>query len=728
MGRQPVLLHRHGPEARATPERAGRPLHIPRKPPMITGLLLSLAFLSLVAAIATAWRLPRGDWLTLNLVACAAGLGAALSILFGPAGAGTGTDAATMVWQWRSAFPLAGEIISLRLDGVSALFLALLAVVAGAGAVYSHEYWSDEDHPDSARRSRVWWSVMVLCIGFVLLNANGLHFLIGWELFAVASYFLITLERQRDDVRAAGWLYLAASHAGTLCLFAFFALLAARTGSWELGPMRDHAATGDAGLAPLFWLALAGFGLKAGLFPLHIWLPSAHANAPSHVSALMSGVTIKIGVYGLVRFSGWLPVPEAAGWVLLGVGAVSALLGIAFAFAQNDLKRLLAYCSVENVGIITIGLGGGLLGAAHNDAAWGRLLLAGALLHVWNHGLFKALLFFGAGSVLHATGTREMTRLGGLWKRMPWTAAAFALGAAAVSALPPLNGFVSEWLLYLGLFDAATGGSAAMWAAMPAVLMMAVAGALALATFVKAGATVFLGAPRSGAVAHAHECGPLMRGSMAALGGLCVLLGLIPVLVWPAISRAVGAWHPAWAAAAAAAAGATGAGDSPPAPLATLGLVHVALAILFTGAGVWLWRRVRAGRGAPGEADAATLRRGPTWDCGYAAPTARMQYTGGSFSGIVAEWFAWIFRPERSLRRPHGVLPAQGGASLTERVPETMLERVIGPAARGVMRINAAVRHLQHGRLQFYIAYLLCGLAVLGIITWLGGNAGGSGQ
>ncbi|MDR1284084.1 MAG: NADH-quinone oxidoreductase subunit H, partial [Opitutaceae bacterium] len=638
------------------------------------------------------------------------------------------------LWQWHSARPLAGEIISLRLDGVSALFLALLAVVAGAGAVYSHEYWSDQDHPGSARRGRLWWSVMVLCIGLVLLNANGLHFLIAWELFAVAGYFLVTLERQHEEVRAAGWLYLAASHAGTLCLFAFFTMLAARTGSWELGPMRDAAnatataanAVGDASLAPLFWLALAGFGLKAGLFPLHIWLPSAHANAPSHVSALMSGVAIKLGIYGLVRFSGWLPVPSAAGWVLLAAGAVSALLGIAFAFVQNDLKRLLAYCSVENIGIITIGLGGGLLGAAHGDAAWGRLLLVGALLHVWNHGLFKALLFFGAGSVLHATGTREMSRLGGLWKRLPWTATAFALGAAAVSALPPLNGFVSEWLLYLGLFEVATGGDAAMWAAIPAVLMMAIAGALALATFVKAGATVFLGAPRSGAVAHAHECGPLMRGAMATLGGLCVLLGLIPVLVWPAVSRAVGAWNPAWAAAGGAVRG--GAGNSPPVPLVTLGLVHVALAVLFAGAGVWLWRRVHAGRGAPGDVDAATLRRGPTWDCGYAAPTARMQYTSGSFAGIVAEWFAWIFRPERNLRRPQGMLSAQGGASLTERVPETVLERVIGPAARGVMRINAAVRRLQHGRLQFYIAYLLCGLAVLGIIAWLGGNTGGSGQ
>ena len=595
-------------------------------------------------------------------------------------------------WEWRSEFLFGGEALHLRLDGLSALFLALLSVVGGAGAAYSRGYWSDHAYPASAPRGRAWWSALVLCMGLVLIASNGLHFLLAWEAFTVCAYFLITLDRRWVAVRAAGWLYLAASHVGTVFLFAFFAMLAGRTGGWDLGPMRERA-----GLAPLFWLALCGFGVKAGLFPLHVWLPSAHANAPSHVSALMSGVAIKMGVYGLVRFSGWLPVPAETGWVVIGLGSAGALLGIAFALAQNDVKRVLAYCSVENVGVIMIGLGGALLARAHGDAPWGRLALAGALLHVWNHGAFKALLFFGAGSVLHATGTREMSRLGGLWRTMPWTAGLFALGAVAVSGLPPLNGFVSEWLVYLGLFDAVTSREPSSWAAMPAVIALAMAGALALATFVKAGATIFLGAPRTRMATHAHECGGWMRGPMLGLAGACVALGLAPVLLWPAVSRAVGAWHPAWTSAVA------------PAPLSTLGSVDVALAVLAGAAGIALWRKARANG----------LARHLTWDCGYAAPTARMQYTSGSFGGLAASWFAWILRPERRLRRPRGPFPT--AAIRIERTPETVLERLIAPVAARLMRVSTAVRRLQHGRLQAYVLYVVVGLAALAALVSLGG-------
>ena len=644
-------------------------------------LLLPISGVGMLASIFVGMRAPK-LWLAGVLVGSVGGLGASVVALV------TGD-----VWDWQSALTLGGEAVHLRLDALSALFLALLALIGGVGAAYGREYWTDRAHPRSARLGRVWWSVLVLCLGLVLLTANGLHFLIAWELFAVSAYFLVTLDRQRREVRAAGWLYLAASHVATLCLFAFFTLLAARTGSWELTVMRDRAE-----LAPLFWLALVGFGLKAGLFPLHVWLPAAHANAPSHVSAMLSGVTLKIAIYGLVRFSGWLPVPPEAGWVVAFLGVTSAVLGVAFALGQHDLKRLLAYHSVENIGIILIGLGFALMAVGQGNATWGRLALAGGLLHVWNHGLFKSLLFFAAGSVLHATGTREMSRLGGLWQAMPWTAGLFALGAVAVAGLPPLNGFTSEWLVYLGLFDAVTGRGPAAGAAMLAAIILGMAGALALACFVKVCGVVFLGAPRSQAAAHAHESGPAMRGAMLVLGAACVAIGLAPVVFWPAVLRAVDVWNPVWV------------GAETPVALSSLGMLHVVLAVVALAAAGWLWHRARRGG----------LTRAVTWDCGYVAPTSRMQYTAGSFAGIITEWFAWILRPERHEHRPEVLLPVS--ASFIEHTPETVLERIVEPAGGVVMRISAAARSLQHGRVQSYLLYLLIGLAALAVLVLLGGG------
>lgn len=647
---------------------------------MNPGPLLLVAAGCLVAGTASGLRWPR-IWLALTVTGAAAALAASLRVLLGAAD-----------WEWRGNFLVGGEQPHLRLDGLSALFLVLLCVVGSTGALYAREYWSDRQYPVSAPRGRAWWSALVLWMGLVLTLSNGLHFLIAWELFTVSAFFLITLDNKRPAARAAGWLYLAASHTGTLALFALFATLASRTGSWDLGPMREQAE-----LAPLFWLALFGFGVKAGVFPLHVWLPSAHANAPSHVSAILSGVAIKLGIYGMIRFSGWLPVSPAVGWVTISLGALGALLGIAFAFAQNDFKRLLAYCSVENVGIILIGFGGALLAVAQGDAPWGRLALAGALLHVWNHGAFKSLLFLSAGSVLHATGTREMSRLGGLWRSLPWTAGLFAFGALAVSSLPPLNGFVSEWLVYLGLLGAITSKAPAAGAAIPAAILLALAGALALASFAKAGAMIFLGAPRTQAATQAHECGGWMLGPMIALAVVCAAIGLVPALVWPALTRAVGSWHPAWALA------------ESPAPLAPLSLAHVALALAAVGAAAGLrWKSRING-----------LRLGPTWDCAYATPTARMQYTGGAFSAIAVGWFSRILQPERGLRRPRGALPAD--AFRQERIPETVLERVIAPVAEGVLQLSDAVRRLQHGRLQVYILYVVAGISALGgLILWGG--------
>lgn len=644
--------------------------------------MLAFAALSVTASLVLGGRRWSRVWLALTLAGTTAALTAALLVLLGVSD-----------WEWRSGLTLGGEPVHLRLDAVSALFLVLISVIGAVGACYAREYWSDEIHPSSASRGRAWWSAMLLSMGLVVTASNGLHFLIVWEVFAVCGYFLITLDRRRGDVRASGWLYLAASHLGTLALFAFLALLAARTGSWDLGPMHDSAP-----LKPLFWLMLIGFGMKAGFFPLHVWLPSAHANAPSHVSALMSGVAIKMGVYGIVRFSGWLPMPVEAGWVLIAFGAMSALVGIAFAFVQTDVKRLLAYCSVENVGIILVGVGGALLAVSSNDMRWGRLALAGALLHVWNHGAFKSLLFFGAGSVLHSAGTREMSRLGGLWRSMPFTATMFALGAVAVSGLPPLNGFVSEWLTYLWLFDvSSSAGPAAWWAAL-VVIALSAAGALALASFVKASAMIFLGAPRTKPAALAHESGTWMRMPMLAMALLCVAVGVGPVVVFPAVARAVSSWQTGWESTAA------------PVALVTLGRMHLVLSALVVLTVSTLVRKTRDNG----------VRRAVTWDCGYAAPTARMQYSGASFSSTVVGWFRWILRPQSTTRKPRGVLP--GSALRVGNIPETVLERLVRPAGGLVTQLSVAARRLQHGGLQLYVLYVLGGLIVMGALVLVEGR------
>ena len=641
--------------------------------------LLALSALCLILAAGTGRGHPR-LWLGLSVIAALCGLCAALTVL---------TDGGT--WLWRGAFALGGEIPSLRLDGVSALFLILVCVVGGLGAIYAHEYWSEHHYPRSAPRGRVWWSALTLSMGLVLTCANGLHFLFAWEAFALSAYFLITLDHGRAEVRKAGWLYLAASHAGTMALFAFFSALAARTGTWELGPV--HA---QAGLTPLFWLALAGFGVKAGMFPLHIWLPSAHANAPSHVSAIMSAVAVKMGVYGIVRFSGWLPMSANCGWTILAIGCVSALFGIAFALAQNDIKRLMAYCTVENIGIVLIGLGLSVLAVHHGQPAWGKAALAGTFLHVINHGLFKTLLFFGAGSVLHATGTRDMSRLGGLWRVMPWTATLFAIGAVAVSGLPPLNGFVGEWAIYQALLHAvAQKGQVA--AVLPAVIVLAGSGALALAAFAKAAGVVFLGAPRTKPAAKAVECGWLMRAPMILLAVVMFSIGLMPGLFFAPIMNAASAWAPQWSAA------------DPFLSSRALGGAHTILACALIAGVVLVLRTIRANG----------MRRNPTWDCGYAAPSSRMQYTSGSFAGIARAWFAWMLRPESLVRRVRGHFP--GRALVVERVPETVLERVIAPGAWAVCRVADAAKRMQHGRLHLYILYVFLGVTVLGLMILLGG-------
>jgi len=582
--------------------------------------------------------------------------------------------------------------LAFALDGLAALFLIPILLISALGSLYGSSYWRDAEHRHGGRRLRLWWGIMTASMMAVVLARDAILFLIAWELMALAAFFLICSEEERAEVRQASWVYLVATHAGTLCLLGFFALLGHAEGSTALWPSLRSDGSGWLPTA-LFVLGIAGFGLKAGLMPLHVWLPGAHANAPSHVSALLSGVLLKTGIYGVVRVCGLLPDPPIAwGAVLLGFGAVSGVLGIALAVAQQDLKRLLAYSSIENVGIIVIGVGLATIGRSLGRGDLVALGLGGALLHVLNHSLFKPLLFLAAGNVLHATGTRRISSLGGLARTMPYTFVLFAAGGIAICGLPPLNGFVSELLLYVGLLRAAGVDPAHGWAwaglAAPALAMI---GALAVAAFVKVMGIAFSGTPRSPATAHAHDPGAAMLAPMAALACACALLGLLPSVAVPLLQRAVAAWDPALAIAA-----------PPLSVLAPLGWVSAAGVLLIACVALvaaCLGRR----RSEPSTA--------VTWDCGYARPTPRMQYVDASFSETLVGLFDWAVRSRRVAPELAGPFPP--ASRFESEVPDAVLDRVVLPLAGATKRSLSQLRALQRGPVQMYLVYLLLTVVIL---------------
>jgi hydrogenase-4 component B len=515
----------------------------------------------------------------------------------------------------------------------------------------------------------------------VLVAAHGVVFLVAWEVMAVSAFFLIATNDDDGEVRGAAWMYLIATHAGTMVLLAMFTLLRSARGTFLLGPVAAPAATS----AAIFLLAFAGFGFKAGVMPLHFWLPGAHANAPSHASALLSGAMLKVGIYGLLRVLLMFETPRAWwGVLLLAAGLTSAVTAIGLALAQADLKRALAYSSIENIGVIVTALGVAVLGRATGHPLWFTLGLGAAILHVWNHSLFKGLLFLAAGNVLHGSGRRRIDELGGLLRRMPLTGTAFLAGAVAAAALPGAGTFLSEATLYVAFFDSARASSAiALGAA-----ALALAGALAVACFVRLTGIVFLGAPRSEAAEHAHEAGWAMRLPLLALAVACIVPG-----VWPAIFlRPLGAIPGSGNAVAATLAPFL-------LPLRITALGGIAIAALLV----------------------ARLRRSPravTWDCGYAAPSARMQYTGRSLGEWLTERLTpAFFRPAVRLtshERLQGLFPA--GAALDIRVDEPFADRIYVPLAQRWARRAARLRWVQQGRLHFYLVYIF--ITLLAAIAW----------
>jgi hydrogenase-4 component B len=629
-----------------------------------------------------------GQWVTTILAVLGAGLGLLGTITFWVSG-----DSQPIEWRWS----IPGAEFHVAVDGLAALFLMPVFVISLLGNLYGLSYWKQTDHPDNGRKLRLFYGTLTASMALLVISRNSILFLFGWEIMAFSAFFLVTTEDNDEEVRETGLIYLVATHVATLCLFALFALLRASSGSFAITPLAAGVLSPGVASA-VFALALVAFGIKAGAMPLHVWLPSAHAITPSHVSAIMSGVILKMGIYGLVRVTSLIPSPPVSwGVVVLVMGVVSGVLGVAYAIGQHDVKRLLAYHSIENIGIILMGIGVALLGRSLGRPDWVILGLGGGLLHVWNHALFKSLLFFSAGSVIHTTHTRDIDHLGGLAKRMPWTSVAFLVGAVAICGLPPLNGFISEFLIYLGLFSTLGNGlgSSFSWAAFAAPAL-ALIGALALACFVKVYGAIFLGTPRSEIAEHARESPRSMLVPMAVLVAFCFLIGLAPLVTMPVLGRAISDWAPDQ----------KGVSNrlTELVPLSWLTTMSLTLMAALAIAGTLLWMRLRSNDRVAG----------PTWGCGYAAPTPRMQYTASSFAQILVSLFGWVLRPRT--QRPKDLPLFPRTAQFHSEVPDAVLDEAVLPTIRSGAWLFSRFRVFQQGNVQIYLLYIF--IALIALLLW----------
>jgi len=604
--------------------------------------------------------------------------------------------------------------LSLSVDGLSAFFLLVIALVTVAAAVYAPSYLGAHAH--APRVQTVALAAFVGCMAAVCCAGDLVTFLFAWEGMTLASWILVVSDARSEENARAGLLYLVVAHAGTAALLVAFLALGERAGAFDFPAVRAAARGLDGSTrTALFMLALAGFGAKAGVVPLHVWLPKAHPAAPSHASALMSGVMLKVALYGIFRFGFDLlapaegPLPASWGWTVLLLGTSSAVIGVLLALQQHDLKRLLAFHSVENVGIILIGAGVAmLLGGGRGPPALATLALAAALLHTLNHAAFKGLLFLGAGSVAARSGVRNMEELGGLARRMPWTAWLFLLGAVAISALPPLNGFVSEWMTFQALLlgGVRLGGASGLLAGV-AASMLALTGGLAAACFAKAFGVTFLGRPRTAHAEHATESPAPMIAGMLLLALACVALGLAPgwamwLLDRPTAELLGGAGASAAVTASGPlvlSAGAAGAGQG-----ATSISVTAAAALLAALAAL-AWALRAWPRAAP-------RRLAPTWTCGM-TPSARFDYTGTAFAKPLRLIFAALYRPRREILKVTGASPyVVRRLRYTGEVVDLAETMLYARVKRWVTASAHEIRTYSTGRIQGYIAFVLATLVV----------------
>jgi formate hydrogenlyase subunit 3/multisubunit Na+/H+ antiporter MnhD subunit len=598
---------------------------------------------------------------------------------------------------------LPGLPFHLRMDALSAFFLAILGL-AGAGiSIFAAGYFRDEEGASPGSLC-FWYHLFTAAMALVLLADDAYAFMVSWELMALASFFLVTTSHRSAEIRRAGYLYLLIAHIGAIAILLCFGVLQANTGDYTFANMRAQR-------LPPFWasaaflLALFGFGAKAGVLPLHVWLPEAHPAAPSPVSALMSGVMLKTAIYGMVRVCFDLVSAPIWWWgvAALAVGLATALFGAVFAAAQVDMKRLLAYSSIENIGLLVMGLGLAIVFRAYGMTSLAALAMTAMLLHCLNHALFKSLLFLATGSVLHATQERNLGKLGGLLRAMPWVGWTALVGVIAAAGLPPSNGFVSEWLLLQGFLF--TGGLPNPYLRMLVPIFaagLALVAALAGYVMVKFFGVIFLGRAREERLAHAHDAGGMERLGMLWLAAACILVGIFPVPVIDVIdpipyelvgrglaqSGRVGDWlllAPVSAERASYSA-----------------VVFVIAILLLMGLAFVAVRKLYHGR----------VRRAPAWDCGFPMQTARMQDTAEGFGQPIRQIFEPFYRMERELPSAFDSAPRY-----RVTVEDPAWRGLYLPIAAAAERVSRLVGFLQRGRIGTYLFYSFLTLVALLALT-----------
>jgi hydrogenase-4 component B len=587
-----------------------------------------------------------------------------------------------------------------RIDVLGAFFLAVVNLGAAGASLFALGYGRHDDAPE---RVLPFYPLFLAGMNLVVLAADAFTFLISWEFMSLTSWALVIAHHRVKDNLHAGYVYLVMASFGTLALLLAFGLLAGPDGHYAFAQIRDGQVSPTVGALVLI-LTLIGAGSKAGLVPLHAWLPLAHPAAPSHVSALMSGVMTKVAVYGFVRIVLDLLGPPVWWWsmVVLALAGVTCVMGVLYALMQHDLKRLLAYHTVENIGIIFIGLGLALAFKAFGMMSAAALALTAGLLHVFNHMIFKSLLFFGAGAVLTATGERDMEHLGGLVHRMPQTAFVFLVGCAAISALPPLNGFVSEWLTFQAILLSPQLPSWGLKFLVPAVgALLAMSAALAAACFVKAFGVTFLGRPRTPAAERARETDNFSLAAMFCFAALCLVVGILPGPFMDTLAPVAQ----------------TLVGESMPVQRGVEWLSIVPIAesrSSYNGLLVFLFMLASGSLAAFAIHRLASdrLRRGPAWDCGYPDASPATQYTANSFAQPIRRVFGTMVFAARE----HGEMPAPGDtrpARLVVVVRDLVWEALYAPVATAVSTISERLNHLQFLTIRQYLSLVFGALVTL---------------